>query len=224
MDTVTARRPALVPDVEAAPLTFSQAMFEDAVQARVPVPAFAIVTDWLAGAAPFWTAVKESANGLSPIAGVGADGGGGVTDKDGGESTSAKKGICVARLRMLLPPDRLVSDDELPPLAAAKGRGACEDGVLTEGLAIGAAIDVEPMAIVVRGDTVENPPIALPVGEGSAGWEGAALLEEVVGVVVNGLRFVVPDGDCWTDANGWFWDFRMSRCGLRMDVAGPCFT
>lgn len=214
----------LVPDVEAAPLTFSQAMFEDAVQVRVPVPAFAIVTDWLAGGALSWTAVKESANGLTPIAGVGVDGGGGVTDNDGGASTSARRGICAARLRMLLPPWRPVFDDELPPLPEAKGRGACEDGVLTEGLAIGAAIDVEPMAIVVRGDTVENPPIAFPVGEGSADWEGAALLEEVVGVVVNELRFVVPDDDCWTDAKGWFWDFRMSRCGLRMDVAGSCFT
>lgn len=216
--------PALVPVADVALLTFSQAMFEDAVQERVPVPTFAIVTDWLVGAAPFWTAVKESANGLSPIAGVGADGGGGVTDKDGGESTSAKKGICAARLRKLLPPDRLVSDDEPPPFAEAKGRGACEDGVLTEGLAVGAAIDIEPMAIVVRGDIVENPRIAFSVGEGSTGWESTALLEEVVGVVVNGLRFVVPDGDCWTDANGWFWDFRMSRCGLRMDVAGSCFT
>ena len=222
--TLTVSVFALVPVADVALLTFSQAIFEEAVQARVPVPAFAIVTDWLVGAAPFWTAVKESANGLSPIAGVGADGGGGVTDKDGGESTSAKKGICAARLRMLLPPWRLVSGDALLPPAAAKGRGACEDGALTEGLAIGAAIDIEPMATVVRGDIVENPRIAFSVGEGSTGWEGTALWEEVVGVVVNGLRFVVPDGDCWTDANGWFWDFRMSRCGLRMDVAGSCFT
>lgn len=224
MDTVTARDPVSVPDVAAAPLTFSQAMFEDAVQARVPVPALVIVTDWLAGAVPFWTAAKESANGLSPIAGVGADGGGGVADRDGGASTSAKRGICVARLRMLLPPRRPVSDDALLPPAAAKGSVACEDGALTEGLAIGAAIDVEPMAIVVRGAAVENPPIVLPVGEGSTGWEGEVLLEEVVGVIVDALRFVVPDGDCWTDANGWFWGFRMSRCGLRMDVAGSCFT
>lgn len=43
----------LVPDVEAAPLTFNQVIFEEADQVRVPVPVFVIVTDWLIGATPF---------------------------------------------------------------------------------------------------------------------------------------------------------------------------
>ena len=51
--TLTVSVPALVPVADVALLTFSQAIFEEAVQARVPVPAFAIVTDWLAGTAPF---------------------------------------------------------------------------------------------------------------------------------------------------------------------------
>ena len=45
--------PALVPVADVALLTFSQAMFEEAVQVRVPVPAFVIATDWPAGTAPF---------------------------------------------------------------------------------------------------------------------------------------------------------------------------
>ena len=51
--TLTVSVPALVPVTDAALLTFSQAMFEEAVQVRVPVPAFVIATDWLAGTAPF---------------------------------------------------------------------------------------------------------------------------------------------------------------------------
>ena len=79
--------PALLPEADAAPLIFNQAIFEDADQVSVPVPALLIATDWLAGATPFWTAANESANGLSPIAGiagvgVGIGGGGGVTDSD----------------------------------------------------------------------------------------------------------------------------------------------
>ena len=53
MDTVTARAPVLVPETEAAPLTLNQAIFEEADQVSVPVPALVIATDWLAGAAPF---------------------------------------------------------------------------------------------------------------------------------------------------------------------------
>lgn len=159
----------LVPEVEGAPLTFSQAIFEAAVQARVPVPTFVIVTDWLAGAAAFWMAAKESVNGLSPIAGIGVGVGVGVTVRDGGVSTSTRRGICAARLRMLLPPDRLVSDGPLPPPAAARGSVVCVGGVLAEGLAVDAAIEAEPMAIVARGGTAENPPVVFSVGERSAG-------------------------------------------------------
>lgn len=51
--TLTVTVPALVPVADVAPLTLSHAIFEEAVQLRVPVPAFVIVTDWLAGAVPF---------------------------------------------------------------------------------------------------------------------------------------------------------------------------
>lgn len=47
------RVPVLVPEAEAAPFTFSHAIFDEADQVRVPVPALLIVTDWLVGAVPF---------------------------------------------------------------------------------------------------------------------------------------------------------------------------
>ena len=198
----------LVPDVETAPFTFSQAIFEEAVQVRVPVPAFVIVTDWLAGAAAFWTAANESVNGLRPIAGTGVGVGGGVTDSDGGASTSARRGICAARLRMLLPPDLLVSAGLLLPPAAAMGSVPCEGGMLTEEPIADAAIEVEPVAIVAKGMAAENPLVAVfSMAESSVGWEGVTVLAAAVGTVAEGVRLVVPAGDCRTDAKGWLCGF-----------------
>ncbi|MEO5954695.1 MAG: hypothetical protein ABIR36_03245 [Nitrospiraceae bacterium] len=51
--TLTVSEPVLAPAVDAVPLTFSQAIFDEAVQVSVPVPALVIVTDWLTGATPF---------------------------------------------------------------------------------------------------------------------------------------------------------------------------
>lgn len=45
--------PALVPVADVAPLTLSQAIFEEAVQLRVPVPVLVIATDWVAGTVLF---------------------------------------------------------------------------------------------------------------------------------------------------------------------------
>lgn len=67
-------------------------------------------------------AENESAVGLSPMVGVGVGAGTGVTDNEGGASTSVRPGICVTKVRMLLPPPDLVPEDEFLP-AAARGMG-----------------------------------------------------------------------------------------------------
>ena len=51
MITITASGATNTP--QNIPVTFNQAIFEDADQVSVPVPALLIATDWLAGAAPF---------------------------------------------------------------------------------------------------------------------------------------------------------------------------
>ena len=114
--------PALLPEADAAPLIFNQATFEDADQVSVPDPALLITTDWLAGATPFWTAANESANGLSPIAGIAGVGvGGGVTDSDGGASICTNPGISAANLLIDRPPALPTEVAALPALAAAVG-------------------------------------------------------------------------------------------------------
>jgi hypothetical protein len=49
----TVKVPLFVPDREDPPFMLSQAAVDVAVQLRVPVPVLVIVTDWLAGLAPF---------------------------------------------------------------------------------------------------------------------------------------------------------------------------
>jgi hypothetical protein len=170
--TLTAMVPALLPEADAAPLIFNQGIFEDADQVSVPVPTLLIATDWLAGVTPFWTAENESTNGLSPIAGiagVGVDGGGGVTDNDGGASTCVKPGICAAKLRMLRPPplDPAPADAVAPP-AAATGRLPCDDGEGGEGgLARGTDADVEAILVDARGAMKGRLPVFLFAEEAS---------------------------------------------------------
>lgn len=147
-----ARVPVFVPEAAAAPLTFNQGIVEAAVQVRVPVPAFVIVTDWLAGAAPFCTAEKESAVGVSPIVGVGVDGGGGATDNEGGESNCVNPGISAANLLIDLPPALPLPEvEELPVLAAASGM---------------VPVDVAPTAMVP--EVVANDGVTLMVASGTA--------------------------------------------------------
>lgn len=49
----TLNDPVLVPVAAEPPFIFSQAAVDVAVQLSVPVPLFVIVTNWLAGLAPF---------------------------------------------------------------------------------------------------------------------------------------------------------------------------
>jgi len=49
----TLNDPVFVPDAAEPPFIFSQAAVDVAVQLSVPVPLFVIVTNWLAGLAPF---------------------------------------------------------------------------------------------------------------------------------------------------------------------------
>ena len=160
---MTARVPVFVPEAEAAPFTFIQDMLEVAVQVRVPVPALVIVTDWLAGAAPFCTAEKESAGGVSPIVGVGVGGGGGGVSADGvGATNCASPGISAATLLIDRPPVLPLPEvEELPAPAAASGM------VLVD--AVPAAMD--PVAVTGDGRTLKGTvaPTLLWSEEGSLG-------------------------------------------------------
>ena len=49
----TVNEPLFVPDTADPPFILSQGAVDVAVQLRVPVPLFVIVTDWFAGLAPF---------------------------------------------------------------------------------------------------------------------------------------------------------------------------
>ena len=61
--------PVLVPDVEAALLRVSQALFEDTVQLKVPLPLLLIESVWALGAAPFWIDENEKDDGVRLIVG-----------------------------------------------------------------------------------------------------------------------------------------------------------
>ena len=50
---LTTMVPALLPEADAAWLICNQAIFEDADQVSVPIPALLIAIDWSAGATPF---------------------------------------------------------------------------------------------------------------------------------------------------------------------------
>jgi hypothetical protein len=213
-DTVTARVPVFVPEAEAAPLIFNQGILETAVQVRVPVPAFVIVTGRLAEVAPFCTAEKESVGGVSPIIGVGAGGGGGVTDDEGGETNCANPGISAANLLIDRPPPLPPPDDEaLPAPAAANG--------MVPVAAVPAAM--EPVAVAGNGTALmvargTAAPMFLLSEEGSLNCEVALSLCKDDGGVGKDLVCEEPAGDGSTDATGAFCGFRISRCGLLVKV------
>jgi hypothetical protein len=74
-------------------LRLSHVALETAVQFSVPEPVLLIVTVWLAGFDPFWTAENARLAGDLPITGLVVAGGVEFGVDDGGERMSAKAGI-----------------------------------------------------------------------------------------------------------------------------------
>lgn len=68
--TATLIEPALLPVVEAAPLSVSHVLFEDAVHVNVPGPPLETIKVCGVGAVPLWTAENDIVVGIRTIVGV----------------------------------------------------------------------------------------------------------------------------------------------------------
>ena len=107
----TVNEPLFVPEAAEPPFRLSQAAVDAALQLRVPVPVFVIVTDCPFGLAPFCTAEKEIIDGFRPILGV--DGEGDVADVVGVMSCDSP-GMAVASPCIPRPPLALFPEFPLP--------------------------------------------------------------------------------------------------------------
>jgi hypothetical protein len=181
----------------------------------VPPPGLVMFRSWKVGFAAPWVAANEKLVGLAPIAGLT-----GTPGAEGGVISCANPGISAANLRIDRPPALPLPEvEEFPAPAAASGMVPV-DAVLAAVDPVAAADDGVTL-MVARGTAT----LTLLLGDdGSLGWEVVLSLCSDNGCVGSELTGEESDGKGSTDAMGGFCGFRISRCGLWVEVCAPFFS
>ena len=160
--------------------------------------------------------MKDRLIGLVPIAGLTETAG-----AEGGELNCANPGISAANARIVRPPpfpELFPEFDELPVPAAASG--LVPVGVAP--VAVGAVVVTDDGATLMVASGAAVPTLLLSNDDCldeevvlSLGSDGAGVGTELTGAEA--------DGEGTTDTTGAFCGFRISRCGLGVEVCASFF-
>lgn len=212
MAAVRVTGPLPVPE---AGLTDNQVALALAFQLKVPPPVLLMLTVCAKGLLPPCWAVKDRLVGLIPIAGLT-----GTTGAEGGVISCANPGISAANLLIDRPPVLpFPAVEEFPAPAAASGMTPVD--VAPTAMDPVVVTDDGATLMVARGTAA---PTVLLNDDAPMDWEAWVSLCSDVGEVGTELRDEELDGEGSTDAIGAFCGFRISRCGVLVNVCVSFFS